>query len=87
MNLFTPKQRSSNSLAIKNWTQEALSLHEEAVVMVSELQCHEPDCPPIETVIIVIETGNEQRMFKVHKAIDELTREEVVDVIRNGHKH
>jgi hypothetical protein len=87
MNLFSAKPKSNNSGLIKDWTRTVLNLDDEAIVMVSELQCHEPDCPPIETVIAVMETGKEKQMFKIHKAIDELTEAEVTEAIKNGHRH
>jgi hypothetical protein len=87
MNLFAQKSKSNNSSNIKDWTRKLLKLNDQAIVMVSELQCHEEGCPPIETVIAVMETGNEKQMFKIHKAIDELTQNEVEEVIKNGHKH
>ncbi len=87
MNLFTQKQKSSNSSNVKDWTREALGLDDDAIVMVSELQCHEEGCPPIETVIAVMRTGEEKQMFKVHKATDELTKDDVEQATRNGHQH
>jgi hypothetical protein len=87
MNLFAQKSKSNNSSNIKDWTRNQLNLDENAIVMVSELQCQEEGCPPIETVIAVMETSKEKRMFKIHKAIDELTQNEVEEVIKNGHKH
>lgn len=87
MNLFAQKTKSNNASNVKEWTRQALNLDENTIVMVSELQCHEEGCPPIETVIAVMETGKEKKMFKIHKAIDELTENEVDEVIKNGHKH
>jgi hypothetical protein len=40
---------------IKSWARASWGLDEEATVMVTELECREPGCPPIETVIAVLE--------------------------------
>jgi hypothetical protein len=87
MNLFAQKSKSNNSSNVKEWTRKLLKLNDQVIVMVSELQCREEGCPPIETVIAVMETGKEKRMFKIHKPIDELTQNEVEELIKNGHKH
>lgn len=87
MNLFAQKSKSNNSSNVKEWTRQILNLDENAIIMVSELQCHEEGCPPIETVIAVMATGQEKQMFKIHKAIDELTQNEIEEVIKNGHQH
>ena len=41
-----------------------------------ELQCHEKDCPPLETVIAVMEQGLETRQCKFHKPITEVTQKD-----------
>ena len=42
---------------IKIWTREALSLSDDAAVTVSEINCHDPACPGVETVILVMLPG------------------------------
>jgi len=61
---------------IKTWTEAALGLDEDAVVMVTELQCSEPGCPPLETVIAVL-AGDGRRLYKVLKPMAEVTIEDV----------
>ena len=39
---------------IKIWTREALSLSDDAAVTVSEINCRDPACPGVETVILVM---------------------------------
>jgi hypothetical protein len=87
MNLFVEKTKSGNSSNIKQWTRDIFSLSEEAVIMVSELQCHEPDCPPIETVIAIMQTGVPQRTFKIHKPIDQIGQSELEELLTNEHRH
>ena len=52
---------------IEAWTRRRFSLPNDAVVMVSELACAVPGCPPLETVVVfwsVDKTRHHFRMFK-----------------------
>lgn len=69
--------RADKNRAVKAWTRSALRLHEDVSVLVSELTCTEPGCPPLETVIAVLEEGGVHRQFKVHRALADLSEEEV----------
>lgn len=70
--------------AIKNWTEAALPSHlKEEAVMVSELKCSEPGCPPVETAVSVL---RKQRplLFKVHKPVGEVSQEELLAEIQKA---
>ena len=79
LNLFGKNQKKdvASILKIKNWVRENFDLTEYESVLVTELQCHEEGCPPIETVIVVLreETGKEQ--YKFHKRMDEIILEDI----------
>jgi len=52
---------------IETWTRLRFALPNDAVVMVSELACAVPGCPPLETVVVfwsVDKTRHHFRMFK-----------------------
>lgn len=79
--MFDPFNRSSSANAsrtIKGWVSSALRLSEDHTLLVTELKCTEPDCPPIETVVAVLGPGGQQHQAKVHLAINEITREEAL---------
>jgi hypothetical protein len=57
---------------IKTWTREALQLNDETTVMVTELECREPGCPPIETVIAVLKGPGNTQQYKIHKTANEV---------------
>lgn len=63
---------------IKRWTRERLDLEETAIISVNELACHLPGCPPRETVILVMEGTRRPLQFSVHKALTEVTRDDVL---------
>jgi hypothetical protein len=73
--------------AIKEWTREALRLPVETAVLVSELECKEAGCPPLETIIAVL-CGPQQRIErKLHIAVAELTREAVLQLFEIEARH
>ncbi|MGE7368567.1 hypothetical protein ACQKKX_05780 [Neorhizobium sp. NPDC001467] len=70
-------RRSPNLVAkageIKAWIRELLALPEDAVVSVNELSCSLPDCPPKETVVLVMHDG-ETSQVSLHMAMEDVTR-------------
>ena len=72
--------------SIKQRVTELLALAEEERVMVSELACHEPGCPPVETVVVVLRGPRDTEMRKFHRPAHELTRTEVEAAWTQGKK-
>jgi hypothetical protein len=70
-----PPQDSSRR--VKQWVREVRSLPDEAVVMVSELRCHEDGCPDVETVVAIMGVGAADTKAKFAKPIDHVTREDI----------
>ncbi|MFE4108027.1 hypothetical protein [Almyronema epifaneia] len=88
MNLFKqqrPQADSSQIGQLKTWTQAALDLSADIPVSISQLQCQEPGCPPLETVITVM--TQPPQMFKIHRAASEITFAEVQHAIRSAPQH
>jgi hypothetical protein len=79
MNLFGGRRSidRDQSDRIKIWARETWTLSGEATVMVTELECREPGCPPIETVIAVLEGPGKTRQYKIHKSAAEINRPDV----------
>ena len=74
MNLFTkstPKVDLDKLNQIKAWVYQKLELDTEISISLNQLQCSEPGCPPIETVILVM--TNPARQLKIHKPVSEIT--------------
>ncbi len=57
---------------LKATVRQMLQLSEVDTVMVTELACHEPDCPPRETVIAVLADGKPTQQWKFHQAAADL---------------
>lgn len=79
---FTQKQPNNKRhiKAITEWVEDALpeSL-EEAVVMVNELQCFEPGCAPLETVVSLL--GDKSIVFKIFKPCADVTPKDALDAL------
>jgi hypothetical protein len=77
--LFSPKpgRAPGRTTEIKAWTAEALGLTNDVAVMVTELRCTEPGCPPLETVVAVMDGNGPARQYKIHKPLADVTREDI----------
>ena len=56
-------------MPVREWVRERFKLSDDAAIMVSEVACNLPGCPPLETVVAFWE--NEQRHhFKLFKPVE-----------------
>ena len=75
---------------VKEWVRAAARAPDDAAIMVSELTCSEPGCPPFEVVMAILSPGRPPVQKKLHKRIAELSRDEVVHLWETGegdHQH
>lgn len=49
-----PKADPEQIRQLKAWVHEALEMSADVPVSISQLACHEPNCPPVETVISIM---------------------------------
>ena len=61
---------------VRDWTRARFTLAEDDTVMVSEVACGVPGCPPIETHI-VFWTAQGRHHFKVFKPLVEVTEDDL----------
>jgi len=88
--MFGPRndeRRSAAIFALKATARTLFDAGEDDAVVVNELQCTEPGCPPIETVVALLRAGNEPRQVKVHKPAAEVTEDDLRAAIQGGHEH
>jgi len=52
------------------WTRERFGLPEDAAVLVSEVACARPGCPPLETVVAFWTQNDRRHHFKVFKPVE-----------------
>jgi hypothetical protein len=88
--MFGPRHDERRSTAIRALKAAARTLFgatEDDAVVVNELSCTEPGCPPIETVVALLRAGAEPRQVKVHKPALDVTEDDLRAAIQGGHEH
>ncbi len=75
--LFTRNKTPGRAGQIKAWVSQHLELTEADLVSVAELACHEPGCPPIETVVTVYGADGRHRTWRLHKPLAEIAAADV----------
>ena len=60
---------------VRDWTRGRFSLPEDAVIMVAEIACGLPGCPPLETVVVF--WTDRRHRFKVFKRLAEVTEDDL----------
>jgi hypothetical protein len=62
---------------VKHWVRDRFRLNEDDVVMVNELECALPGCPPLETVIAFWTEDGQRRHYKVFKPVVEVVEDDL----------
>ena len=62
---------------VQAWTRERFALANGATVMVTELACTLPGCPPLETVVAFWPDDGQRRHFKVFKPIEKVAEDDL----------
>jgi hypothetical protein len=71
----------------QQWVGEELDLPEDTTVVVSELTCTEPGCPPLETVVSVFPEGMDSLLVKMAKPVADVGRADLVAALAGGEHH
>jgi len=81
-----PKRDPSDTARVKALVRDLID-DPDLTVMVTELDCTEPGCPPIETVIALLGDGVTVQ-YKIHKPVAEVSVDDVRAAIDDGpHAH
>jgi nitrate reductase delta subunit len=74
---FTKKVPDGSALErVREWTRARFKLTDDETVMVSEITCSVPGCPPIETHV-VFWTGAGRHHFKIFKPLAETAEDDL----------
>ena len=75
------KQRSdaeaSTRTALKDRIAARLVLGDNDVLTLSEIVCHDPGCPGVETVILLLRGGHKPRAYKLAMAMADVGEAEI----------
>jgi hypothetical protein len=77
-----PRSTPAALALVKRWVRSACQLGDEAVVLVTELRCHEPGCPPVETVVAIMAGPGRRWDHRFHKPADAIAWHEVLHAAR-----
>ena len=66
---------------IKSCVRDVLALPAGTALTVNEIACLDPACPGMETVILVMEPGRRTRAYKIARALDTVTDQDVRDAL------
>jgi len=62
---------------VREWTRERFRLPEATSVLVTELACGLPGCPPLETVVAFWTEDAKRHQFKIFKPVREVTNDDL----------
>jgi nitrate reductase molybdenum cofactor assembly chaperone NarJ/NarW len=62
---------------VRTWAREHFNLPEDETIMVSELPCSDPGCPPVETHLVFWKQGG-RHQFKVFKPLAEVVPDDLL---------
>ena len=69
-NMRRDSEHTARLAQIEHWTRQRFRLAQSAVVVVVELECVVPGCPPLETVVNFWTDADTRHQFKVFKTAD-----------------
>ncbi len=78
-NIGFTKKRPAPAAAerLQVWTRERFKLADDAAILVAEVACAVPGCPPIETVVAFWTEGDRRHHFKVFKPVAEVAPDDL----------
>jgi hypothetical protein len=62
---------------VRDWTRERFKLPDDAAIMVTEVTCALPGCPPLETVVAFWTASDTRHHFKVFKPVAEVVQDDL----------
>jgi nitrate reductase delta subunit len=75
---FRKSARERGAIAqVGDWTKARFNLSDQATVMVAEVNCQVPGCPPVETVIAFWTDPETRYRFKVFKPVAEVVEDDL----------
>jgi hypothetical protein len=85
MNFTWGKHEANRKAAvqIRAWVRETFGLSEDSTISVLEMRCPDPDCPPHETVIAILDDPGDPRRYRIFKPMQEVVRDDVTALSGN----
>jgi len=68
------REKAEAEAQLRQWARERFGLSASSAVLVAELRCTVPGCPPLETALAFWTDAGDRRQFKILKPATEVTR-------------
>lgn len=68
---------------IRYWLRQNFEMPKDTAIVIKEVPCVKPACPPVETAIMAMQKNAPPRLFKVQKPINEITFDHIYNLIEN----
>lgn len=79
--LFNRRSTQGRAREVKTWVAQKLDLTDDDLITVAELACHEPDCPPVETVVTVHGCNGQRRTWHIHRPLAEVDENSITSMM------
>ena len=84
--MFNQKRPDANAVRnLKKIVAEQFELPDDTTLSVAELNCHEPGCPPTETVITARSPDGTTTDWRVAKAIADIQETDINNLPKRSH--
>ena len=79
INLFERSKPSGDALKrLKEAISDCFKIPETTILAVAELNCQEPDCPPVETLITALKEDGTLETWRIGKRIDDIEAQDIL---------
>src|SRR5439155_6631901 len=72
---------------VKEWTRVRFKLPQDAAILVTEVACALPGCPPLETVVAFWTDADTRHHFKVFKPLAEVVADDLTSRVDEKRAH
>ncbi|MFH9820153.1 hypothetical protein [Streptomyces sp. NPDC017230] len=72
---------------LKETVRGLLGLDDDTAVMVRQLVCTEPGCPPLETVVAVLPMDGPARRWTLYRPADQITEDDLRAALLTDQQH
>jgi hypothetical protein len=62
---------------VKEWVRARFALPDDAALVVAEVSCQLPGCPPLETAVAFWTEVGERRQFKIFKPVEQVREDDL----------
>lgn len=80
LRLGTQRKSASHRAAlarVKDWVRTRFRLSDEDTILVTEIECALPGCPPLETVIAFWTEDQQRRHYKIFKPVEQVVEDDL----------